>query len=297
MKITNADVAEALGGLPPNKLHCSNLGADALHSAIKNYLDRKSGKVSWTLEVDKEPHHKQEAGRLLLPLLREPRWRKSPPSASSAARISPMNTTTKPVREIRMLTMGVIYLDHLAATPLHPRVKEAMIHHIETVFGNPSTDNQVGQPAADALEKARAQVAALINADPKEVVFNSGGTESVNHAIKGVAIGLREKGRHIITSNIEHKSVLNSLRTLRLLDYRVTSLDVDQVRPGGPRGGGEGHHARDHSHQHHAGQQRDRHHRAHRRHRQDRHRNTRWSCTPTRWPPPASSRWTSRSWG
>ena len=71
-------------------------------------------------------------------------------------------------------------------------------------------------------------MAALINAEPKEVVFNSGGTESVNHAIKGVAIGLREKGRHIITSNIEHKSVLNSLRTLRLLDYRVTSLDVDK---------------------------------------------------------------------
>jgi cysteine desulfurase len=124
--------------------------------------------------------------------------------------------------------MGVIYLDHLAATPLLPAVKAAMIKHIETVFGNPSSDNQVGQPAAAALEKARGQVAALINADPKEVVFGSGGTESVNHAIKGTAIGLREKGRHIITSNIEHKSVLNSLRTLRLLDYRVTSLDVDK---------------------------------------------------------------------
>jgi cysteine desulfurase len=123
--------------------------------------------------------------------------------------------------------MGLIYLDHLAATPLHPKVKEAMIHHIKTVYGNPSTDNQVGQPAAQALEQARERVAALINAEPKEVVFNSGGTESVNHAIKGIAIGLREKGRHIITSNIEHKSVLNSLRTLRLLDYRVTSLDVD----------------------------------------------------------------------
>jgi cysteine desulfurase len=123
--------------------------------------------------------------------------------------------------------MGLIYLDHLAATPLHPKVKEAMIHHIKTVYGNPLTDNQVGQPAAQALEQARERVAALINAEPKEVVFNSGGTESVNHAIKGIAIGLREKGRHIITSNIEHKSVLNSLRTLRLLDYRVTSLDVD----------------------------------------------------------------------
>jgi cysteine desulfurase len=126
------------------------------------------------------------------------------------------------------VVMGLIYLDHLSASPLHPKVKEAMIRHLETVFGNPSTDNQVGQPAAAALEAAREQVAALINADPKEVVFNSGGTEANNHAIKGVAIGLREKGRHIITSNIEHKSVLNSLRTLRLLDYRVTSLDVDE---------------------------------------------------------------------
>jgi cysteine desulfurase len=122
----------------------------------------------------------------------------------------------------------MIYLDHQSASPLHPKVQEAMIQHLETVFGNPSTDNQVGQPAAAALDKARGQVAALLNADPKEVVFNSGGTEANNHAIKGVAIGLREKGRHIITSNIEHKSVLNSLRTLRLLDYRVTSLDVDQ---------------------------------------------------------------------
>jgi len=123
--------------------------------------------------------------------------------------------------------MGVIYLDHLSGTPLHPLVKEAMINHINTVYGNPVSDHQVGQKAAQALDTARSQVAALINADPSEIVFESGGTESVNHAIKGVAIGMREKGRHIITTNIEHKSVLNSLRTLRLLDYTVTSLDVD----------------------------------------------------------------------
>jgi cysteine desulfurase len=124
--------------------------------------------------------------------------------------------------------MGVIYLDHLSGTPLHPRVKEAMINHINTVYGNPVSDHQVGQQAAQALDTARSQVAALINADPGEIVFESGGTESVNHAVKGVAIGMREKGNHIITSNIEHKSVLNSLRTLRLLDYRVTSMDVDK---------------------------------------------------------------------
>ena len=123
--------------------------------------------------------------------------------------------------------MGVSYFDHLSGTPLHPRVKEAMINHINTTYGNPVSDHQVGQQAAQALDAARAQVAALINADPSEIVFESGGTESVNHAIKGVAIGMREKGNHIITTNIEHKSVLNSLRTLRLLDYTVTSLDVD----------------------------------------------------------------------
>jgi len=123
--------------------------------------------------------------------------------------------------------MGVIYLDHLSGTPLHPKVQEAMIHHLKTIYGNPVSDHQVGQLASQALDRARSQVAALINADPSEVVFESGGTESVNHAIKGVAIGMREKGRHIITTNIEHKSVLNSLRTLRLLDYTVTSLDVD----------------------------------------------------------------------
>ncbi len=123
--------------------------------------------------------------------------------------------------------MALIYLDHLSGTPLHPRVKEAMIHCIQNVFGNPVSDHQVGQRAAALLERAREQVAALINADPGEIVFESCGTESVNHAIKGVALGLREKGRRIITSNIEHKSVLNSLRTLRLLDYQVTSLDVD----------------------------------------------------------------------
>jgi cysteine desulfurase len=131
--------------------------------------------------------------------------------------------------------MALIYLDHQSATPLHPRVKEAMITYLETVFGNPSSDHQVGQPAAQALDKARKQTAALINAQPQEIVFTSGGTEANNTALKGVAIGLREKGRHIIASNIEHKSVLNSLRTLRLLDYQVTSLDVDSyglVDPG-----------------------------------------------------------------
>ena len=82
--------------------------------------------------------------------------------------------------------------------------------------------------AAETLDTARKQTANLLGAEPEEIVFTSGGTESVNHAIKGVAFSQREKGRHIITTNIEHKSVLNCLRTLRLLDYQITSLDVDE---------------------------------------------------------------------
>ena len=123
--------------------------------------------------------------------------------------------------------MNVVYLDNYAATPLHPKVKEAMHHIVDNVFGNPSSDHRFGQAAAEALDQARNQTAALLNADPQDIVFTSGGTESVNQAIKGVAFSQREKGRHIITTNIEHKSVLNTLRTLRLVDYKITSLDVD----------------------------------------------------------------------
>jgi len=124
--------------------------------------------------------------------------------------------------------MNVVYLDNYAATPLHPKVKEAMHRIVDEVFGNPSSDHRFGQAAAEALDTARKQTANLLGSEAEEIVFTSGGTESVNHAIKGVAFSQREKGRHIITTNIEHKSVLNCLRTLRLLDYQITSLDVDQ---------------------------------------------------------------------
>jgi cysteine desulfurase len=123
--------------------------------------------------------------------------------------------------------MNTVYLDNYAATPLHPKAKEAMHFIVDNVFGNPSSDHRFGQAAAEALDRARTQTAALLNAAPQDIVFTSGGTESVNQAIKGVAFSQREKGRHIITTNIEHKSVLNTLRTLRMVDFKITSLDVD----------------------------------------------------------------------
>ena len=124
--------------------------------------------------------------------------------------------------------MTYINLDHLSANPILPEVQDAMIDTIKNNYGNPSSQHTLGEKAARALEKARESVAGLINCDiPKEIVFTSGGTESINHAIKGVAFAKAEKGKHIITSNIEHASVNRSLKRLQLLDYTVTSVPVD----------------------------------------------------------------------
>jgi cysteine desulfurase len=124
--------------------------------------------------------------------------------------------------------VNAINLDYIASYPLLAEVQEAMIDAIKENYGNPSSQHQRGDKAAEVLEMAREQVALLINAPgSKEIVFNSGGTESVNHAIKGVAFANAEKGKHIVTSNIEHNAVLRSLRALKMMDYTVTSVPVD----------------------------------------------------------------------
>jgi cysteine desulfurase len=120
-------------------------------------------------------------------------------------------------------------LDYLAANPLLPEVQEAMIKAIKKNYSNPSSQHQLGDEAAAALQQAREQVAGLINSPvPKEVIFTSGGTESINHAVKGVAFANESKGKHIVTSNIEHNAVLRTLRALKMKDYRVTSVPVDE---------------------------------------------------------------------
>ena len=125
--------------------------------------------------------------------------------------------------------MGVINLDHISANPLLPEVQEAMIAAIRENYGNPSSQHRLGDQAAQSLETARESVARLINAKtPKEIIFTSGGTESVNHAIKGLALAHGEKGKHIVTSNIEHKSVINSLKALKNMGYQITSIPVDE---------------------------------------------------------------------
>jgi cysteine desulfurase len=124
--------------------------------------------------------------------------------------------------------VNIINLDHLAANPLLPEVQKAMIDAIDKNYANPSSQHKLGDEAAAALQTAREKVASLINSPvEKEVIFTSSGTESVNHAVKGVAFANANKGKHIVTSNIEHNAVLRTLRALKMMDYRVTSVPVD----------------------------------------------------------------------
>jgi cysteine desulfurase len=124
--------------------------------------------------------------------------------------------------------MPLINLDYLSANPLLPEVQASMIKAVQSNYGNPSSPHQLGDLSAEALAQARDSVARLINSpSPQEIVFTSGGTESINQAIKGVAWATSKKGQHIITSNIEHNAVLRSLRRLRMMDYKVTSIPVD----------------------------------------------------------------------
>ena len=123
--------------------------------------------------------------------------------------------------------MNQIYLDYASTTPTDKRVIEAMQPYFGEVFGNPSSIHAFGQEARSAVEAARAGIAAFLGADPAEVVFTSGGTESDNFAIKGVAYANRTKGNHIITSSVEHHAVLETCRFLEREGFAVTYLPVD----------------------------------------------------------------------
>jgi cysteine desulfurase len=121
-----------------------------------------------------------------------------------------------------------IYLDFNASTPIAPEVAEAMKPFLSQHFGNPSSQHWAGIPAKEAVEHARQQVAELLECSPGEIVFTSGGSESNNHAIKGVFFTLREKGSHIITTQIEHPAVINPCRFLETLGAEVTFVPVDR---------------------------------------------------------------------
>jgi len=124
--------------------------------------------------------------------------------------------------------MKKIYLDNAATTPTDARVLQAMLPYFTEVYGNPSSLHAFGQEAKHAIEEARCNVAAFIGAKPEEIVFTSGGTESNNFAIKGVAYARREKGNHIITSKIEHHAILEPCHFLEKQGFEITCLPVDE---------------------------------------------------------------------
>lgn len=122
-----------------------------------------------------------------------------------------------------------IYLDYGATTPVDPRVVDAMIPWLREHFGNPASRSHAwGWEAEEAVEKARGEVAALIGADPREIVWTSGATESNNLAIKGAAQFYKGKGKHLITVKTEHKAVLDTMRELERQGFEVTYLDVEE---------------------------------------------------------------------
>jgi cysteine desulfurase len=120
-----------------------------------------------------------------------------------------------------------IYLDYNATTPTDPAVVDTMEPYLRDHFGNPSSDHAYGYRTRSAVQTAREQLAELLGAAPEEVIFTGGGSEANNLAIKGVAYALRERGKHIITSAVEHPAIAEPLRFLERQGYRVTTLPVD----------------------------------------------------------------------
>jgi cysteine desulfurase len=121
-----------------------------------------------------------------------------------------------------------IYLDHAATTPLHPAVLEAMLPHLTEHYGNPSSIHARGRRARQALDEARETIAAAIGASPREIVLTAGGSEADNLAIKGVAWAASARGRHIVTSAVEHHAVLHTCQVLERSGFEVTYLPVDR---------------------------------------------------------------------
>jgi len=121
-----------------------------------------------------------------------------------------------------------IYLDNNATTQVADEVWQAMIPYLKMDYGNPSSIYNMGREAREAMEKARHQVAKLINAQPRRIIFTGGGSEADNLALKGVAFAQRDSGNHIITTRIEHPAILSTCDFLERLGYRITYLEVDK---------------------------------------------------------------------
>jgi len=129
---------------------------------------------------------------------------------------------------MKRLDVDVIYADNNATTPVDPRVKEAMLPYLEGKFGNPNSLHTKGREAREAVEEAREKVAGLLNCRQEEIIFTGSATESNNHVVKGTVFARKDDGKHIITSKVEHKCVLEACKWLEEQGFEVTYLDVDE---------------------------------------------------------------------
>lgn len=130
--------------------------------------------------------------------------------------------------------MESVYLDHAAATPVHPNVVNRMMPYFQENYGNPSSTHQFGRKVKAALDQARLTIASSLHAEPGQIIFTSGGTEADNMALLGIALANQQKGNHIITSLIEHHAVLHTCYQLEKMGFEITYLPVDergQVKP------------------------------------------------------------------
>ena len=137
-----------------------------------------------------------------------------------------MGFSSSPIINIK--PMNPIYLDYNATTPIDKEVADAMQPYLFDLFGNPSSVHAYGVKTKQAVELARKQLANLLNCEPSEVIFTSGGTESNNYAIKGIAFANQSKGNHIITSSVEHPAVFEVCKHLEKFGFEVTYLPVDE---------------------------------------------------------------------
>ncbi len=126
------------------------------------------------------------------------------------------------------MAMKRVYLDNAASTPLLPEVFEAMLPYLKEAYGNPQSMHDWGDVAREAVEEARSKVAALIGAQPEEMIFTASGSEANNFAVKGLALARQDKGKHVVISSIEHYSVLHSAKTLEKWGFEVTLVPVDK---------------------------------------------------------------------
>lgn len=124
--------------------------------------------------------------------------------------------------------MESVYLDHAAATPVHPEVVDCMIPYFQEYYGNPSSVHQFGRKVKAALDQARQTIASSLHAEPGQIIFTSGGTEADNMALLGIALANQQKGNHIITSLIEHHAVLHTCHQLEKMGFEITYLPVDE---------------------------------------------------------------------